>query len=78
MILETIRAYRTIGARSGATTLNVMYEAYLPYDQALHYLVELLESRMIERNVGTKKYMITEKGIKYLTAYYDLDNIVNN
>lgn len=55
-----------------------MYEAYLPYDQALHYLVELLESRMIERNVGTKKYMITEKGIKYLTAYYDLDNIVNN
>jgi predicted transcriptional regulator len=78
LILETIRAYGTLGARGGATTLNVMYEAYLPYNQARRYLMELLQGRMIEHNVGTKKYMITEKGIKYLTAYYDLDNIVNN
>jgi predicted transcriptional regulator len=78
LILETIRAYETVGERSGATTLNVMYEVYLSYDQARHYLTELLQSRMVERDVGTKKYMVTEKGIQYLTAYYDLDNIVSN
>jgi predicted transcriptional regulator len=78
LILEAIRAYGTLSARGGATTLNVMYEVYLSYDQARNYLIELLKCRMIERDVGTKKYMVTEKGIQYLTAYYDLDNIVNN
>ncbi len=78
LILEAIRAYGTLGARGGATTLNVMYEVYLSYDQARHYLIELLQGRMVEHDVGTKKYMVTEKGIQYLTAYYDLDNIVNN
>ncbi|MGH9924051.1 MAG: winged helix-turn-helix domain-containing protein [Nitrososphaeraceae archaeon] len=78
LILDAIRAHETTGGIGGATTLNVMYEVYLSYDQARHYLIELLESRMIERDVGTKKYMVTEKGIQYLTAYYDLDNLVNN
>ena len=78
LILEAIRAYGTNSARGGATTLNVMYEVYLSYDQARHYLIELLKGKMIEQDVGTKKYMVTEKGIHYLTAYYDLDDIVNN
>jgi predicted transcriptional regulator len=78
LILEAIRAYGTNSARGGATTLNVMYEVYLSYDNARHYLIELLQGKMIEQDVGTKKYMVTEKGIHYLTAYYDLDNIVNN
>lgn len=78
LILEAIRAYETRGASGGATTLNIMYEVYLSYDQARHYLIELLQCRMIEHDVGTKKYKVTEKGIQYLTVYYDLDNIVNN
>ena len=78
LILEAIRAYGIIGARGGATTLNVMYEVYLSHDQAQYYLIELLNSRMIERDVGTKKYMVTGKGIQYLRAYYDLDSIVKN
>jgi predicted transcriptional regulator len=76
LILEAVRTYETLHARGGATTLNVMYEVYISYNQARHYLIELLQGRMIERDVGTRKYMITEKGIRYLTAYYDLDNIV--
>jgi predicted transcriptional regulator len=78
LILEAIRAYGTNSARGGATTLNVMFEVYISYDQARHYLIELLQGKMIEQDVGTKKYMVTEKGIHYLTAYYDLDDIVNN
>ena len=78
LILEAIREYGTNSARGGATTLNVMYEVYISYDQARHYLIELLQGKMIEQDVGTKKYMVTEKGIHYLTAYYDLDDIVNS
>ena len=78
LILDAIRAHETNDGRGGATALNVMYEVYLSYDQARHYLTELLKGKMIERDVGTKKYMVTEKGIQYLTAYYDLDNLVNN
>jgi predicted transcriptional regulator len=78
LILEAIRTYETVGRRGGATTLNVMYEVYLSYGQARHYLIELLQGKMIECDVGTKKYMVTEKGIQYLTVYYDLDNIVSN
>jgi predicted transcriptional regulator len=78
LILDAIRAHETNDGRGGATTLNVMYEVYLSYDQARHYLTDLLKGKMIERDVGTKKYMVTEKGIQYLTAYYDLDNLVNN
>ena len=78
LILEAIRAYGTNSARGGATTLNVMYEVYISYDQARHYLIELLQGKMIEQDVGTKKYMVTEKGIHYLTSYYDLYDIVNN
>ena len=78
LILEAIRAYGVLGAKGGATTLNVMYEVYLSYDQARHYLIELLQGRMIDRDVGTKKYKVTEKGIGYLREYYDQDNIVKN
>ena len=74
LILETIQAYRTVGA----STLNVMYEVYLSYDQARHYLRELLQGNMLEHDLATKKYTVTEKGIRYLTAYYDLDNTVSN
>lgn len=78
LILEAIRAYGTPSAKGGATTLNVMYEVYLSYDQAQHYLKELLQGRMVDRDVGTRKYSVTEKGVQYLTAYYDLDIIVND
>jgi predicted transcriptional regulator len=76
LILEAIRAYE--GTRGGATTLNVMFEVYLSHNQARHYLIELLQGRMIECDLGTKKYTVTEKGIRYLIAYYDLDRIVNS
>lgn len=78
LILEAIRAYGIIGAKGGATTMNVMYEVYLSYDQARHYLIGLLQGGMIDRDVGTKKYKVTEKGIRYLREYYDQDNIVKN
>lgn len=76
LILEAIRAYE--GTRGGATTLNVMYEVYLSHNRARYYLIELLQCRMIERDIGTKKYAVTEKGTQYLMAYYDLDKIVNS
>lgn len=78
LILEAIRAYGVLDAKGGATILNVMYEVYLSCDQARHYLIELLQGGMIDRDVGTKKYKVTEKGIRYLREYYDQDNIVKN
>lgn len=77
LILGAIRAYETRGTRRGATTLNVMYQVYLSYNRTQYYLTELLQGRMIERDVGTKNYMLTEKGTQYLTAYYDLDSILD-
>jgi predicted transcriptional regulator len=78
LILEAIRAYDTNSIRGGATTLNIMYETFLSYDQARHYLFELLQGRMIESDVGTKRYRVTGKGIQYLSVYYDLDDLVIN
>ena len=78
LILQAIRSYDTNSARGGATTLNVMYEAYLSYDQTRHYLIELLQGRMIECDVGAKKYKVTEKGNQYLAAYYDLDDVLSH
>ena len=78
LILEIIRTNRICGASGGVTTLNIMHEAYLTYEQARRYLIELLEGKMIDRDVDSRKYMVTEKGIRYLISYYDLDNLTSN
>ena len=61
LILEAIRAYGTNSARGGATTLNVMYEVYISYNQARHYLIELLQGKMIEQDVVQKNTWLLKK-----------------
>ena len=61
---------------SGATKSKIMYKAYLSYNQLMEYLPYMKENDLISCDELTHLYRITEKGIKYLHAYAEIDEMI--
>lgn len=62
-------------ANGGATKTKIMYKAYLSYAQLKDYLSVMTENDLLKHNVAERQYRTTEKGIKYLRAYGQMNNI---
>jgi predicted transcriptional regulator len=59
-------------ATSGIKKTHIMYRANLSYEQAHLYLGELIEKRLIAKNVSSSDgsvYRITERGREFLLHY---------
>src|SRR5437899_10076680 len=63
-------------ASHGATKTKIMYKAYLSYTQLTQYLSFLIESRLIERKLGSDLYILTEKGRRLVRVYKELDDMI--
>jgi predicted transcriptional regulator len=61
---------------SGATKSKIMYKAYLSYNQLMEYLPYMKGNDLISCDELTHLYKITEKGIKYLHAYAEIDEMI--
>ena len=61
---------------SGATKSKIMYKAYLSYNQLMEYLPYMTGNELISCDELTHLYKITEKGIKYLRAYAEIDEMI--
>lgn len=65
---------RSIG--SGTTKTRIMYSAYLSYAQLSEYLGLLQDRDLVRYDEGARLYLITEKGLKFLNAYEEIEGLM--
>ncbi len=61
---------------AGITKTKLMYKAFLSYDQLQEYLMLLIESDLLSYDSTIRKFKITEKGLTFLQAYNEIDQIL--
>lgn len=60
-------------ANGGATKTKIMYKAYLSFAQLREYLSMLLEKGLLEYEDGHTIYKTTEKGMRLLQMYNQIN-----
>jgi predicted transcriptional regulator len=61
-------------ANGGATKTKIMYKAFLSFAQLREYLSMLSEKGLIEYQDGIQRYKTTEKGIRLLHIYNQMND----
>lgn len=59
----------------GATKTTIMYKAVLSYDLMKQYLMSLAENDLIEYEQGRMTYRTTEKGMRLLQLYNNVNEM---
>jgi predicted transcriptional regulator len=57
------------------TKTKIIYVAFLSYKQLQEYLPPLIQNGLLEYLEGTKRYKITEKGLKFLKMYEQMEGL---
>ena len=65
-------------ANGGATKTKIMYKSFLSYAQLKEYFTMLIENGLIEYEDGTQKYRTTEKGLRLLKIYNQIEELIPN
>jgi len=68
-------------ANGGATKTKIMYKAFLSFAQLREYLSMLAEKGLIVYEEGLQKYRTTDKGIRLLQIYSQMNEeliVANN
>jgi predicted transcriptional regulator len=63
-------------ANGGATKTNIMYIAFLSYNQLKEYLSILIENNLIEYLDAVHKFKTTEKGLNYLKMNNEMGELL--
>ena len=61
---------------SNATKTKIMYQAFLSYNQLEEHLSFLIRKGLLNYDVNTRTFRITEKGIQFLEAYNLLEDMI--
>ena len=69
MILES--------ANGGTSKSKIMYKAFLSFAQLEEYLALLLENDLLEYEEGRRFYRTTEKGMRLLKIYNQMDEFTS-
>ena len=62
--------------RSGTTRTKIMYRAFLSYGQMKGYLTTLTENNLLNYDVDTQTFKTTEKGLRFLGTYNQMDDMI--
>jgi predicted transcriptional regulator len=65
---------RSIG--SGSAKTRIMYKAYLSHTQLQEYLALLQKRNLIEYEEKSQRYRLTEKGIRFIDAYDQINELI--
>ena len=57
------------------TKTKITYVAFLSYRQLQEYLPPLMQNGLLEYLEGTKSYRTTEKGLKFLKMYEQMEGL---
>lgn len=63
-------------ANKGATKTQIMFGAYLSSRQTKEYTGFLVERGLIRVEPATKRYVLTDKGLRMLQACEEIDRLV--
>jgi predicted transcriptional regulator len=64
-------------ANGGVTKkIEIMYKANLSYAQLKEYVMVLTESDLLRYDLETQIFMTTEKGLRFLDAYNQMDAVM--
>jgi predicted transcriptional regulator len=72
---EIIGAILEAANGGGATKTTIMYKAVLSYDLLKQHLIFLAENDMIEYEQGLMTYRTTEKGMRLLQLYNNMNEM---
>jgi predicted transcriptional regulator len=72
---EIIGAILEAANGGGATKTTIMYKAVLSYDLMKQHLIFLAENDMIEYERGMMTYRTTEKGMRLLQLYNNMNEM---
>jgi predicted transcriptional regulator len=72
---EIIGAILEAANGGGATKTTIMYKAILSYDLMKQHLIFLAENDMIEYEQGLMTYRTTEKGMRLLQLYNNMNEM---
>ncbi|HEY6404453.1 MAG TPA: winged helix-turn-helix domain-containing protein [Nitrososphaeraceae archaeon] len=72
---EIIGAILEAANGGGATKTTIMYKALLSYDLMKQHLIFLAENDMIEYEQGMMTYRTTEKGMRLLQLYNNMNEM---
>jgi predicted transcriptional regulator len=72
---EIIGAILEAANGGGATKTTIMYKAVLSYDLMKQHLIFLAENDMIEYEQGMMTYRTTEKGMRLLHLYSNMNEM---
>jgi predicted transcriptional regulator len=62
---------------TGITKTRIMYKVYLSHNQLKEYLTHLIDNDLLYYDSIIRKFKTTEKGLKFLQAYNQIDGILN-
>ena len=72
---EIIEAILEAANGGGATKTTIMYKAILSYDLMKQHLIFLAENELIEYEQGMMTYRTTEKGMRLLQLYNNMNEM---
>jgi predicted transcriptional regulator len=72
---EIIGAILEAANGGGATKTTIMYKAVLSYDLMKQHLIYLAENDLIEYEQGMMTYRTTEKGMRLLQLYNNMNEM---
>jgi predicted transcriptional regulator len=61
-----------------ATKMGIMYKTFLSHAQMKNYLTYLTQHDLIEYDVGAQIYKTTEKGLRFLDTYGQMDDRIKD
>ncbi len=61
----------------GATRTKIMYKALLSYAQMKDHLMLLTEKDLLRYDEDTRTFKATEKGLRFLQIYNQIDDMIN-
>jgi predicted transcriptional regulator len=74
---EIIGAILEAANGGGATKTTIMYKAVLSYDLMKQHLISLAENDLIEYEQGMMTYRTTEKGMRLLQLYNNINEMAH-
>jgi predicted transcriptional regulator len=74
---EIIGAILEAANGGGATKTTIMYKAVLSYDLMKQHLIFLAENDLIEYEQGMMTYRTTEKGMRLLQLYNNMNEMAH-
>ena len=77
-ILEVVNDGSSSSGGEGVTRTKIMYKAFLSYAQLKEYLAILTHNGLLSFDIGTQTFKTTEKGLRFLKAYGQLDQLTNH